>query len=49
MSGVIFSTHQSMQRLSDLEVLKPAFMLRTVVRLVNIFNCLAYDWTVKDE
>jgi len=22
---------------------------RAVVRLVNIFNCLAYDWSIKDE
>jgi hypothetical protein len=24
-------------------------MLRGVVRLVNIFNCLVYDGTAKDE
>jgi len=47
MSGVIFLTHQSMQSLSDLEVLKPAFMLRTCQ--IGQYICLAYDWMVKDE
>ena len=28
---------------------KTMYMPRAVIRLVNIFNCLAYDWTVKDE
>jgi hypothetical protein len=28
--------------------IKTEFMLR-VVRLVNIFNSLAYDWMIKDE
>ena len=28
---------------------KTEYMPIDVVRLVNIFNCLAYDWTVKDE
>jgi len=22
---------------------------RAIVTLVNIFNCLAYDWTIKDD
>jgi len=25
------------------------YTLRDAVRLVNIFNCLPYEWTVKDE
>jgi hypothetical protein len=29
--------------------LRPNTYLRAVVRLVNIFKHLAYDWTVKDE
>jgi len=30
-------------------VSKPSKMLRAIVQLVNIFNCLAYDWMVQDE
>jgi hypothetical protein len=29
--------------------IKTEYMPRAVVRLDNIFNCLAYEWTVKDE
>jgi hypothetical protein len=29
--------------------IKTEYTSRTFVLLVNIFNCLAYDWTIKDE
>jgi hypothetical protein len=29
--------------------IKSEYTQRDVVRLVDIFNCLTYDWTVKDE
>jgi len=29
--------------------IKTEYTPRTVVRLVNIFNCLAYDWMTRDE
>jgi hypothetical protein len=29
--------------------IKTEYMPRAVVRLVNIFNCIEYDWTVSDE
>ena len=29
--------------------IKTEYTPRTCVLLVNIFNCLAYDWTIKDE
>jgi hypothetical protein len=47
MTGVIFFTNQSAASLPNLEVLKTKHMIIDVVRLVNIFNCLAYDWRVK--
>jgi hypothetical protein len=31
------------------KVSKPNTPPRAVVRLVNIFNCLAYDWMIKNE
>jgi len=42
MSGIIFSTNQSTTSL-------PNHTTRTAFQLVNIFKCLAFDWTVKDE
>ena len=46
-SGSIFSTDQSPMSL----IFETEYIPRDVVRLVNIniFNCLAYDWTVKDK
>ena len=38
----IFSINQSTM------IFKTEYMPRAVFWLVNIFNCLAYDWTVKD-
>ena len=29
--------------------IKADYMQRAVVPLVNIFNCLAFDWMVEDE
>ena len=29
--------------------IKSEYTQRDVVRLVDIFNCLTYDWTVKDD
>ena len=29
--------------------MKADYATRAVVPVVNIFNCLSYDWTVKDE
>ena len=49
MSGVISSTNQSTTSLPNLELLKAEYTPRTIVRLVNIFNCLAYDWMIKDK
>jgi len=31
------------------QLLKTEYMPRNVVWLVNISNCLAYDWVVKDD
>ena len=42
MSWFIFSTNQSAMSLLNLVVSKQS-------TYVNIFKCLAYDWTVKDE
>ena len=35
--------------LPNLEVSKTEHTLKAVVRLVNIYNCIAFDWTIKDE
>lgn len=43
MPGFIFSTYQSRMNL----LLKIEYTPSKVVRLVNIFNCFAYDWTVR--
>ena len=48
MSEVIFSTDQSKTSLPNLEALKIMNTPRAAVQL-DIFNCLAYDWIVKDE
>jgi hypothetical protein len=29
--------------------IKTEYLSRAVVPFVNMFNCLAYDWTFKDE
>jgi hypothetical protein len=42
MSGFIFSTYQSRMNL----LLKTGYTPITVVRLVTIFNCFAYEWAV---
>jgi len=48
-SGVLFSTDQSATSLLIIVVLKTEHRMKADVRLVNNFNCLAYDWTIKDE
>ena len=55
MFGVRFPTDQSMANIPICEVSKSKHTLRAVVqfvnlsivRLANLSNCLAYDWTVK--
>ena len=45
MSEFIFSTDQS----AIIIFYKTEYTIRVVFRLVNIFNCLAHNWTVKDK
>jgi hypothetical protein len=45
MSGLILPNDQSAMSL----LYKTEYTLRVVVPLVIIFNCLPYDWMVKDE
>ena len=45
--GFTFSTDLSVMSLLNTIGIKPEYMPRAAVKLVNIFNCLAYDWMVK--
>jgi len=44
-SGFIFSTDQSAMSLD----IKTEYTPRAVVRLIDIFDCLACEWAVKGE
>ena len=49
MSGFILSTIQSAMSVPVQKCNYTEHTMRGVIQLENIFNCLVYDWMIKDE